>query len=54
MANTAVSVVIFNPPAVPEGDAPMYIKKTVAINIGVVKFPKSKVLKPTVVIADIA
>ena len=54
MANTAVSVVIFNPPAVPEGDAPMYIKKTVAINIGVVKSPKSKVLKPTVVIADIA
>ena len=53
MANTAVSVVIFIPPAVPEGEAPMYIKNIVTSNIGNTKVPKSTVLKPTVVIAVI-
>ena len=51
MAKTAVNVVILIPPAVPDGEAPMYIKKIQTSIMDCVNKPKSTVLNPTVVIA---
>ncbi|GAB2498395.1 hypothetical protein GCM10027164_32810 [Algoriphagus taiwanensis] len=50
----AVRVVIFIPPAVPEGEAPMYIKNVMNSKMGKLSSPVEIVLKPTVVIAVIA
>jgi hypothetical protein len=49
MATIAVNVVIFIPPAVPDGDAPMYIKKMVKRRSGNESEPIGTVLNPTVV-----
>ena len=51
MANIAVSVVIFIPPAVPDGEAPIYIRKVTNNNNGRLSAPVGMVLNPTVVMA---
>lgn len=53
MEITAVNVVIFKPPAVPEGEAPTYIKNVINKSTEWLSSPIDMVLKPTVVIDDI-
>lgn len=53
IAIIATNVVIFSPPAVPDGEAPMYIKKVTSKRIGRLNSPIGNVLNPTVVIAVI-
>ena len=51
MAIKAVTVVVFIPPPVPEGEAPMYMRKIMTNRLPVAKLPNGTVLNPTVVSA---